>query len=89
MNLDTLGDFSKLINLFMGYKKYRRLPKSNLRMQLEFWTNIRSFINDGDKMTYKEVGDLFLKKFGYRVTKQHMYSKRSIDFDENGFAKLK
>jgi hypothetical protein len=55
-------------------------------MQLEFWRNIKSFIKNDEKMTFKEINDFFLMKFGYRVTKEHVLKIRGIDFDKDGFA---
>ena len=72
----------------MKYRNNSRLPDSKLKMQLEFWRNIKSFIKNDEKMTFKEINEFFLMKFGYRVTKEHVLKIRGIDFDKDGFATI-
>jgi hypothetical protein len=71
-----------------GYVNYSRLPKSRLTEELEFWRSVEEMIIKGETIIYNYIGDEFLSRFGYRVTKKYMCDKRHICFNESGIAQI-
>lgn len=55
--------------------RFYKRPHSSEAMQRTFWIEIKKMISDGKNLSYNDIGDVFYKKFTFRISKDSMIKK--------------